>query len=122
MPSPRRRSKSRLAWDRIHYYIAASGNDFFGTYSTEEEMREAYFQVEADLLADFIAACPGQRPRLWWRYHQDRFGPDPERQPEVLRELGELTPEEEAILAEQGAEWQPKDFPSKAWAATQAGD
>lgn len=43
----------------------------------------------------------GQRPRGWWMYEAEEPVPPPGKEAERLRELGELTSEEESALKEK---------------------
>jgi len=117
-----RRNSAHARWERIHFWIAAIRWDYFNVYSSDEERRDAYLQVEADLIAAYASECPGQRCRNFWCWTVGEQQPDGADEPKRLAELGLLTEEEIAYLAEQGDAWQPKRFDSKRWAVMMAGE
>ncbi|MDZ4779595.1 MAG: hypothetical protein SGJ19_05025 [Planctomycetia bacterium] len=95
MPSIRRRNKHRSQYTQLEYYAVASGHDFFGSFKTEDDWREAWQAMKDELLPAFIQQCPGQRPWAWWKFEAtERRQPadgkphpfdDPERQAHLDR-------------------------------------
>lgn len=78
MPRVRRRAKRRrTGYTDAHVYQLLSGHDFFGSAFGRDDlvsrcdlgaMREAWRELRAGLLADWIAEHPGTRPYAWWTF------------------------------------------------------
>jgi len=106
MPTIRRRHKLRTHYTQIEHYAVASGHDFFGSFQTEDDWREAWHEIKDALLPAFIEQCPGQRPWCWWRFEATERRravdgkphpfDDPERQAHLDRIAATLPPEERA--------------------------
>ena len=50
------------------------------------------------LLPEFIASLPGNRPRVWWEFDAPEARDEDETEPEYLSRLGLLSEEEAAAL------------------------
>ena len=99
----RRRVKSKMEWTREQRRQLLTGFEFFGQgFGREGSIhrpidldlaREAWEELRAELLPEFIASKPFSRPWAWWRFD----APEPrttESERDYLVRLDLLTDEE----------------------------
>ncbi len=70
MPSPRRRTRAHRD-GHVHRFLCEtllSGFQWFDLAFTEAELRTAWNELGEELLARWIAACPGRRPFAFWKF------------------------------------------------------
>lgn len=70
MPPRRKRppmnTKEQFSEDQIQFLL--NGRDFFGLLGSDEHARPAWELLSSELMPEFIASHPGQRPWAWWQF------------------------------------------------------
>lgn len=88
-----------------HPYLGQSRWSDPPTSQDLREMRRAWEDMGEEITAEYIRAHAGWRPAYWWLFKMEREKPEYSEQTEILREMGELSVEEERTIAQ----WEKKD-------------